>query len=127
MGLIVRTITRVTVGIIFMFGCYISVQGYSTIGGGLAGGVIMALSFMLYVLAFGSSKAEEKLSRRLASILMELGAAFFLIFSIFGRGLDGKFECVLSNLAIMVTLGSGLFVVFLNLTTFRVKVREEKQ
>lgn len=127
MGSIVKTITRVTVGVIFIFGCYVSVQGFSTIGGGLAGGVITALSFILFVLAFGSTKAEEKLSRRLASILMELGAAFFLIFSLFGRGLDGRFECVLSNLAITVTIGSGLFIVFLNLTTFRVTVREEKQ
>jgi multisubunit Na+/H+ antiporter MnhB subunit len=126
MGSIVKSVTRVTVGVIFMFGCYVSAQGFATIGGGLAGGVVIALSLMLYVLAFGSSKAEERLSKRLALIIMESGAAFLLLFFVFGGGLDPKFECVLSNFAVGVTVGSGLFVVFLNMTTFRVKIREEK-
>jgi multisubunit Na+/H+ antiporter MnhB subunit len=126
MGLIVKTITRVTVGVIFLFGCYISVQGHATLGGGLAGGVVIALAFILYVLAYGRTHAEERLSRQLALIFMELGAVFFLLLSFFGLKQDGCLECILCNLAITAMSGAGLFVVFLNFIAFRVKVGEEK-
>jgi multicomponent Na+:H+ antiporter subunit B len=121
MSLIVKTVTRVTVGVIFLFGCYLSVQGHATLGGGLAGGVVIALAFILYVLAYGRTIAEERLSKQLALILMELGAVFFLLLSFFGCKPNGISEYVLCNLAITVTVGAGLFVVFLTLVTFRVR------
>ncbi|MFH1710233.1 MAG: MnhB domain-containing protein [bacterium] len=126
MSLIVKTVTRVTVGVIFLFGCYLAAQGHATLGGGFAGGVVIALAFILYVLAYGRTIAEERLSKQLALILMELGAVFFLMLSFFGCKPNGNSESILCNLAIMVTLGAGLFVVFLTLVAFRVKVREEK-
>ncbi len=126
MGLIVKTVTRVTVGVIFLFGCYISAQGHTTLGGGLAGGVVIALAFILYVLAYGRTHAEERLGRQLALIFMELGAIFFLLLSFFGCKPEGCYECILCNLAISVMSGAGLFVVFLNFTAFKAKIREEK-
>lgn len=125
MGLIVKTVTRVTVGVIFLFGCYISVQGHATLGGGLAGGVIIALAFILYVLAYGRTEAEERLSKKVALILMELGAIFFLLISIFGCKSDIILQCILSDFAISVMVGAGLFVVFLSFVTFRVRISEE--
>ena len=46
MTLIVKTITRLTVGLIMLFGIYIVLHGHLTPGGGFAGGVIVALSFI---------------------------------------------------------------------------------
>jgi len=125
MGLIVKTVTRVTVGVIFLFGCYLSVQGHATLGGGLAGGVVVALAFILYVLAYGRTEAEERLSKEVALILMELGAVLFLLLSFFGCTSGGNSEYILCNFAITVMSGSGLLVVFLTFTAFRVRIRDE--
>jgi len=125
MGLIVKTVTRVTVGVIFLFGCYLSVQGHAALGGGLAGGVVVALAFILYVLAYGRTEAEERLSKEVALILMELGAVLFLLLSFFGCTSGGNSEIILCNFAITVMSGSGLLVVFLTFITFRVRIRDE--
>ncbi|MDI6606195.1 MAG: MnhB domain-containing protein, partial [Candidatus Omnitrophota bacterium] len=53
MSLIVKTITRLTVGLILLFGIYIVLHGHLSPGGGFAGGVIIALSFVHLMLAFG--------------------------------------------------------------------------
>ena len=53
MSLIVQKITQIIAPIIFLFGIYIVVHGHLTPGGGFAGGVIMAGSFILQILAYG--------------------------------------------------------------------------
>ena len=53
MSLIVKNITRLTIGILFLFGIYVVLHGHLTPGGGFAGGVILALVYILSVLAFG--------------------------------------------------------------------------
>jgi len=53
MSLIVKTITRLTVGIMLLYGIYIISHGHLTPGGGFAGGVIIALSFVNLMLAYG--------------------------------------------------------------------------
>jgi len=40
MSLIVKTITRLTVGLILLYGIYIVLHGHVSPGGGFAGGVI---------------------------------------------------------------------------------------
>lgn len=53
MSLIVKVITRLTVGLILLFGIYIVLHGHVSPGGGFAGGVIIALSFIHLMLAYG--------------------------------------------------------------------------
>ena len=72
MTLIVKVITRLTVGLIFIFGTYIMLHGHLTPGGGFAGGVIIALSFIHLVLAFGKNQALKKISRSVADVCTEL-------------------------------------------------------
>lgn len=43
MTLIVKTVTRLTIGLILMYGIYITLHGHLGPGGGFAGGVIVAL------------------------------------------------------------------------------------
>ncbi len=126
MGLIVKTVTRVTVGCIFIFGCYLTVRGHTTLGGGITGGFIVSLAFILFGLAYGRTEAEERLSKRLALVLMELSAVFLLLLSFIGCRSEGCSEFILYDLAMMVMVGSGIFVGFINLVAFKVKVREEK-
>lgn len=143
MSLIVKTVTRVTVGIIFLFGIYIVLHGHLTPGGGFAGGIILALVYILYVLAFGKAEAEERLSKRWASAIESLGALMFLLIALLGfgggyffmnflpKGQPGQILSAgfipLANLAIMLKVGAGLFAVFLVLITFSVTIRKEDE
>jgi len=55
MSIIVKKVTSLLAGLIFLYGIYIILHGHLTPGGGFAGGAIIAGSFILLILAFGSS------------------------------------------------------------------------
>ena len=135
MTLIVKTITRLTVGLILLYGIYIVLHGHISPGGGFAGGVIIALSFIHLVLAFGREVALKKLSQLGASILESLGALMFLLIAILGFwggyfffnffSSKGKPFALFSagiiplcNIAICLKVGAGLFAIFMALVLF---------
>lgn len=150
MSLIVKTVTRVTIGLVFMFGLFLTFQGHLNLGGGIAGGVIVALALILDVLAFGRGKRQLIESRQKALASMVTGSVIFMLLACSGylgywlkpsgnsgffmynflpKGMEGK---VLSaglipfyNLAITIALSGALFSVFLSLTHFVVQVKEE--
>ncbi|MBU4590640.1 MAG: hypothetical protein KKG01_06930, partial [Candidatus Omnitrophica bacterium] len=86
MTLIVKTITRLTVGLILLFGIYIVSHGHISPGGGFAGGVIVALSFIHIMLAFGKEVAFKTVSQKVASVFESLGALIFVTLAIAGIG-----------------------------------------
>ena len=53
MTLIVKTISSWVKMLVFLFGIYIILFGHISPGGGFAGGVILACSYVLIMLAFG--------------------------------------------------------------------------
>ncbi|MCM8761457.1 MAG: MnhB domain-containing protein, partial [Candidatus Omnitrophica bacterium] len=61
MTLIIKTVTRITLGFILLYGIYIAVSGHVEPGGGFAGGVIVALSLVHVMLAFGKEAALNRL------------------------------------------------------------------
>lgn len=129
MSLIVKTITRLTVGLILLYGIYIVLHGHLSPGGGFAGGVIIALSFIHLMLAFGRDFALKKLDDARASILESLGGIMFLSIAILGF-IGGAFFVnfflnkgeafrlfsagiiPLCNIAICLKVGAGLFLIF---------------
>lgn len=143
MSLIVKTVTRITAAIIFLFGCYITLTGHFALGGGFAGGIISALGYILYVLAYGKSEAEMKISQRGATLMMCLGMILFLALALLGfsggyffknflpKGMAGELVSggiiPFCNFAIMLEVGAGLYLVFLRLITFNVIIREEEE
>jgi len=129
MTLIVKTITRLTVGLILLYGIYIVLHGHLSPGGGFAGGVIIALSFIHLMLAFGKDTALKKLSQTAASVLESLGALMFLSIALLGFSggyfffnfflhKGRPFELFsagiipLCNIAISLKVGAGLFAIF---------------
>jgi multicomponent Na+:H+ antiporter subunit B len=136
MTLIVKTITRLTVGLILLYGIYIVLHGHISPGGGFAGGVIIALSFIHLMLAFGKETALKKLSQTAASILESLGAIMFLSIALLGF-LGGYFFfnffiqkgkpfdlfsagiIPICNIAISLKVGAGLFAIFVVLVLFK--------
>ena len=136
MSLIVKTVTRVTVGLILLYGIYIVIHGHISPGGGFAGGVIIALSFIHLMLAFGKDVALKKVSAPMASLFESIGAVMFLAialagffggyfflnfftnkgepFTIFSAGI-----IPLCNIAISLKVGAGLFAIFIVLVVLK--------
>jgi multicomponent Na+:H+ antiporter subunit B len=129
MSLIVKTVTRLTVGLILLYGVYIVSQGHLSSGGGFAGGVMIALSFVHLMLAFGKETAFKKLSEAKALFFESLGVLIFLGIALLGL-VGGVFflnflppgeafrlfsggTIPFSNIAISLNVGAGLFTVFL--------------
>ncbi|MEW6101269.1 MAG: MnhB domain-containing protein [Candidatus Omnitrophota bacterium] len=140
MTLIVKTITRLTIGLILLFGIYIILHGHLSPGGGFAGGVIVALSFVHMMLAFGKDVAVSKVSKDLASNLESIGAIMFLLVAMLGF-LGGSFflnifskgepfrlfssgTIIFSNLSIGIKVGVGLFAIFLALVILEKSKKE---
>jgi multicomponent Na+:H+ antiporter subunit B len=131
MTLIVKTITRLTVGLILLYGIYIVFHGHVSPGGGFPGGVIIALSFIHLMLAFGKDAALKRLNQLRASLFESLGAIMFLGIALLGF-LGGYFFVnfinkgepfnlfsagiiPLCNIAICLKVGAGLFLIFVAL------------
>jgi multicomponent Na+:H+ antiporter subunit B len=142
MTLIVKTVTRLTIGLMFLFGIYIIFHGHLSPGGGFAGGVIVALSFVQMMLAFGKGVAVTKISKNLASNLESIGALMFLSIALLGF-LGGAFflnvlakgspfrlfssgTIILSNIAIGIKVGVGLFAIFLALVILERAKKEDE-
>jgi len=136
MTLIVKRITKITVSLIFLFGVYIVLHGHLTPGGGFAGGVIIALSFIHLVLAFGKEAALKRITDTVVSVSESLGGLFFWGIALLGLVFGGAYFLnflpkgepftlfssgiiVLCNIAIFLKVGAGLFAIFVALAFFR--------
>jgi len=135
MSLIVKTITRLTVGLILLYGIHIVLHGHISPGGGFAGGIIIALSFIHLMLAYGKETAFKKLSKTAASLLENAGAILFLSIALLGAtggyfffNFIAKGEpfrlfsagiIPLCNIAISLKVGAGLFAIFVALVLLR--------
>ncbi|MDP6686066.1 MAG: MnhB domain-containing protein [Candidatus Omnitrophota bacterium] len=136
MTLIVKTITRLTVGLIILFGIYIVAHGHLTPGGGFAGGVIIALSFIHIMLAFGKEVAIKKVSKKVAKFFESIGAIIFISLAITGiisgyyflnflyKGepytLFSAGLVPLYNFAICFKVAAGLFLIFGVMVFFKI-------
>jgi multicomponent Na+:H+ antiporter subunit B len=143
MSLIVKTVTRLTVGLIFLYGVYIITHGHLSPGGGFAGGVIIALSFIHLMLAYGKEEAFKRLSQAKASFFESIGALLFLSVALLGfssgyffinflpKGEPFKLFSAgiipLCNIAISLKVGAGLFAIFVALVLLIVIKKEEKK
>ncbi len=144
MTLIVKTITRLTVGLILLYGIYIVLHGHLTPGGGFAGGVIIALSFVHLMLAFGKEVALKKVSRPIASLFESIGALMFLSIAVIGfvggyfflnffinKGTPFKLFSAgimpLCNIAISFKVGAGLFAIFVALVLLKIDSEDKER
>lgn len=144
MSIIVKTVTRLTVGLIFLYGIYIILHGHLTPGGGFAGGVIVALSFINLDLAFGGTVSSRIFSKGGTSLVEALGAIMFLALALIGLSYGGFFVnflhpggepgqlvsagfIPLENIAISLKVGAGLFGIFLTLIVLQKFESEKKQ
>ena len=143
MTIIVKTISSWVKILIFLFGIYIVIFGHLTPGGGFAGGVILASSYVLLLLAFGREFVEKNLSLPFVSKLDCAGALLFAAIALFGllygatsffwnfiqqeylADKETAFDLIsagtipLSNIAIGLKVAASLFLIILTLSIFR--------
>lgn len=135
MSLIVKVITRLTVGLILLYGIYIVLHGHVSPGGGFAGGVIIALSFVHLMLAYGKDVALKKLPKIAMSFFEGMGAILFLSIALLGftggyfflnfisKGEPFRLFSAgiipLCNIAISLKVGAGLFAIFVVLVLLK--------
>jgi len=135
MTIIVKTISSWVKVLIVLFGIYIILFGHLTPGGGFAGGVILASSYVLLMLAFGGEFVKKDLPLSLVSKLDCLGAFMFIMIAILGLVFGGTFffnflvekygqplhllsagTIPFSNIAIGLKVGASLFLVIYSLS-----------
>jgi len=143
MTLIVKTVARIMIAMILLYGFYIVLYGHLTPGGGFAGGVILAIAYTLMMLAFSRHIALAKLSDFWASMFDNLGMLAFVILGYIGLNVGiflynflGKgtpFSIVsagfipLANISIGIKVGACLYAVFIGLSIYgRLVLREEE-
>lgn len=145
MSLIVKTIARWVKVLIFLYGIYITLTGHLTPGGGFAGGVIIACLYLMIVLAYGKEHTMKMYSKRLASNLDSFGALVFLLTAILGFWFGGIFfinflwkifpveyfkltsagTILIYNIAICIKVSASLFLIFIIMSTLRIKENED--
>ncbi|MBA7535358.1 hypothetical protein ES705_27611 [subsurface metagenome] len=142
MSIIVKKVTRLISGFIFLYGIYIITDGHLTPGGGFAGGAILAGSFILLVLAFGSDLLKLKKREEGSSVVESLAIFAFLILGVMALfiGTLVFFEIYLPagtvgnlisagviplyNIFVGIEVGAALFTIFLALAIFKEEVIE---
>ncbi len=142
MTLIVKTITRLIVGLIFLYGIYIVFHGHLTPGGGFAGGIIIAGAFILLVLAEGLEELSTEVKKWRASLFESLGIFIFWFLAMLGVFAGtffflnllpkGKPLELLSagiilpcNIGIGIEVGAALFAIFITLAVLKGKGDKE--
>ena len=137
MSTIVKRITPLVTGLIFLYGIYIILHGHLTPGGGFAGGAIIAGAFILQILAFGSNalnlKKEVAGSSNTESIAILMVAILALMALLFGvkvfffnflpKGTPGELLSAgvipLYNIFIGIEVAGAILTIFLALVIFK--------
>ncbi|MFO8012085.1 MAG: MnhB domain-containing protein [Phycisphaerae bacterium] len=135
MSVIVKSVARLVVPFVAVFGLYDVVYGHVEPGGGFSGGVILAASGVLVVLAFGEAYARRILSLEAVRWTGSAGALAFLAVALGGYAAGGFFvsfvgrgevgglvsggTVAISSLAVGIEVAAVLFGVFVALAAFR--------
>jgi multicomponent Na+:H+ antiporter subunit B len=141
MSLIVQTATRLSVGFVLLYGINIFVKGNVSCGGGFVGGVIIALTFINIMLAYGKSVSLQKLptlvslffSARGILLLFSLVLLSFVVgylfldiiskgdpFSLYNTGMIS-----FNPIEIALKAGTGVFAIFFVVLLLRYKRKND--
>jgi multisubunit Na+/H+ antiporter MnhB subunit len=142
MTIIVKKTTQLIAGLVFLYGIYVIIHGHLTPGGGFAGGVIIAGSFILLILAYGSdfinltreelgSTMYENLAILVATFLavsgLLLGARVFFL-NWLPKGTAGQLVSAgiipLYNIFIGIEVAASILTIFLALIIFKEEMSE---
>ena len=142
MTIIVKKTTQLIAGLVFLYGIYIIIHGHLTPGGGFAGGVVLAGSFILLILAFGSDflklvkeETGSTMYENIAILIVLFLAVSGLLFGarIFflnwlPKGTVGELVSAgalpLYNIFVGIEVAASILTIFLALVIFKEEVSE---
>jgi multicomponent Na+:H+ antiporter subunit B len=81
---IVKKVTQLLCGLIFIYGLYIIAHGHLTPGGGFAGGAIVAGAFILLILAYGCEVTGLRKEETLTSVTESLALLIVIVLALGG-------------------------------------------
>ena len=74
---IIRTVCKLVIPIILVFGVYILLNGHLSPGGGFSGGAIMASALIIYALVWGSERASRAIPAKALKIIVLCALGFY--------------------------------------------------
>jgi multicomponent Na+:H+ antiporter subunit B len=111
MTLIIKTVSRLLVGLILLYGLYIILHGHLSPGGGFGGGVVLALGLLAVLLAYGREETLKWLRLGLLKNLEQATPLLFLLVGLAGMAWGGAFLAnILSKGRLFALLSSGLIL-----------------
>jgi multicomponent Na+:H+ antiporter subunit B len=111
MTLIIKTVSRLLVGLIFLYGTYIILHGHLSPGGGFGGGVVLALGLLAILLAYGREETRKWLRLGLLRNLEHASPLLFLGIGFLGLAMGSAFLAnVLSKGRLFALLSSGIIL-----------------
>lgn len=75
--IIIKTLCRLLIPFIQLFGLYVIAHGHGSPGGGFQGGCILAASFILILIAFDLAEAKRRFSEKLINLFSSLGVFIY--------------------------------------------------
>ncbi|KAB3534154.1 sodium:proton antiporter [Alkaliphilus pronyensis] len=90
-NLIVKTITRLIVPFIQIYGIFIILHGHISPGGGFSGGAVLGASMILYTLSYGLTAANKKLPHKVTGVFESGGIIWYVLLGLVGIFLGGSF------------------------------------
>lgn len=76
---IVKTMAKVLIPLIFVFGAYILVNGHLSPGGGFSGGAILGAGFIFYAMVYGEEQALKVMSERKVKVVTICSLSFYCL------------------------------------------------
>ena len=140
MSVIVKRVARLLSAMIFVFGMYIITHGHILPGGGFTGGVLLASSFIVLVLAQGRNYIQLKQKKEATSLFESLSALMILLLAFSGmflasgvffsnyfpKGEPGQLLSAgmipIYSILIGIKVAATLFTIFLALTIYKEEV-----
>ncbi|MFP4286143.1 MAG: MnhB domain-containing protein [Candidatus Izemoplasmataceae bacterium] len=89
--IIIKSITRLIIPFVQVYGVFIILHGHISPGGGFSGGSIIGTSLVLYTLVFGIEKSYKKFSHRVSEFAESGGILLYLFLGILGIIFAGSF------------------------------------
>jgi multicomponent Na+:H+ antiporter subunit B len=129
MTVIVRTIARLLFPFTFLFGAYVVAHGHLTPGGGFPGGVIIAASVVMLILAYGMDWIQGRVGFKHAEVMESAGLVAIFVIGLLGFLLGSFFlqnvlpmgrlgqlfsggDLPLLYLAVGIEVAAGIFLIF---------------
>lgn len=139
--IIVKTITRMIVPFIQVYGVFVILYGHVSPGGGFSGGAMIGTSLMLYTLVFGLKKSRKKFSHRASEIAESGGIMIFITVGLIGMITVGRFltnieagfpkgepgELLSAGMIPILMIGIGIKVASTMVTLFHILIEEDDE